>query len=104
MIAGALGPVASAFSICALARPWRQYLPPGADIQGDDYPNADPSWFVILNWPIRNIQAHNSMLARLIAVNAVQLVMALVSNAFLLLNMARRVRFTIAQPITITGW
>lgn len=41
---------------------------------------------------------------RLTAVNAVQLAVALVSNVFLLLNMARRVKFTIAQPITIIGW
>ncbi len=41
---------------------------------------------------------------RLTAVNAVQLAMALVSNVFLLLNMARRVKFSIAQPITIVGW
>jgi potassium channel subfamily K, other eukaryote len=41
---------------------------------------------------------------RLLAVNAVQLVLAVVSNIFLLLNMARRVRFSIAQPITIAGW
>lgn len=38
------------------------------------------------------------------AINAIQLALALVSNIFLLLNMARRVRFTIAQPITIIGW
>lgn len=30
--------------------------------------------------------------------------MALVSNVFLLLNMAKRVRFSIAQPITLVGW
>lgn len=29
---------------------------------------------------------------------------AVAANAFLLLNMARRVRFNIAQPITIVGW
>ncbi|KAM3505060.1 hypothetical protein MY11210_008122 [Beauveria gryllotalpidicola] len=76
MIAGTLGPVASAFSICALGRPWRQYMPPGTDFQS----------------------------ATLTAVNAVQLAMAIVSNVFLLLNMARRVKFTLAQPITIVGW
>ncbi|KAK7414604.1 hypothetical protein QQX98_006541 [Neonectria punicea] len=37
-------------------------------------------------------------------VNAIQLVVAIISNVFLLLNMARRVRFSIAQPITIIGW
>jgi potassium channel subfamily K len=42
--------------------------------------------------------------ARLIAINAAQLGLALTSNLFLLLNMARRVRFSVAQPITIIGW
>ncbi|EGX95714.1 potassium channel, putative [Cordyceps militaris CM01] len=83
MIAGTLGPVASAFSICALSRPWRQYMPPGTDFESATYV-SDPPW--------------------LTAVNAVQLAMAVVSNVFLLLNMARRVKFTIAQPITIVGW
>lgn len=32
------------------------------------------------------------------------LVLALVANFALLLNMARRLSFTIAQPITIIGW
>jgi potassium channel subfamily K, other eukaryote len=41
---------------------------------------------------------------RLTIVNALQLVVAIISNLYLLLNMARRVRFTIAQPITIVGW
>lgn len=41
---------------------------------------------------------------RLLVVNAIQLAMAIISNAFLLLNMTRRVRFSIAQPITIVGW
>lgn len=44
------------------------------------------------------------MFSRLIVVNALQLVIAVISNVFLLLNMARRVRFSIAQPITIVGW
>lgn len=46
----------------------------------------------------------NVMFDRLVGVNAAQLAIALVSNLFLLLNMARRVRFSIAQPITIVGW
>ncbi|OQV07573.1 hypothetical protein CLAIMM_11985 isoform 2 [Cladophialophora immunda] len=41
---------------------------------------------------------------RLIAVNAVSLAFALVANMSLLLNMARRVPFRIAQPITILGF
>ncbi|KAK5991828.1 Outward-rectifier potassium channel TOK1-like protein [Cladobotryum mycophilum] len=83
LIAGTLGPVASAFSICALAQPWRQHLVPGGDIQEASF-ITDPPW--------------------LTAANAVQLAVAIVSNVFLLFNMARRVRFSIAQPITILGW
>lgn len=45
MIAGTLGPVASAFSICALVRPWRQQFPPGSDIDKAPF-IADPIWCV----------------------------------------------------------
>ena len=41
---------------------------------------------------------------RLIAVNAVSLALALIANLALLFNMARRLPFKIAQPITIIGW
>lgn len=46
MIAGTLGPVASAFSICSLAEPWRQQLVPGGDIQ-DASSVPDPSWYAL---------------------------------------------------------
>jgi len=83
LIAGTFGPMASAFSICALAVHWRMKIIPGEDEQtGIDI--NDPKW--------------------LLGVNAVQLVIALTSNLFLLMNMARRVRFSIAQPVTIIGW
>ncbi|TRX94329.1 hypothetical protein FHL15_004796 [Xylaria flabelliformis] len=83
MIAGTLGPVASAFSICALVKPWRQHILPGSDITKAVFIN-DPSW--------------------LLAINAIQLVIAVIANCFLLLNMTKRVRFSIAQPVTIVGW
>ena len=83
MVAGTLGPVASAFSICALVRPWRQHYPPGSDIQKAIY-IEDPKWSL--------------------AINGIQLVIAIVANMALLLNMTKRLRFTIAQPITIFGW
>ncbi|KAI1184225.1 hypothetical protein F5B17DRAFT_433829 [Nemania serpens] len=83
MIAGCLGPMASAFSICALVEPWRQSILPGSDITKAVF-QPDPPW--------------------LLAINAIQLVIAIVSNLFLLLNMTKRVRFAIAQPITIVGW
>lgn len=83
MIASTLGPVASAFSILSLVEKWRQQIPPGSDISQAEF-IEDPAW--------------------LIAVNAVQLAIAIVANLFLLLNMTKRVRFSIAQPITIVGW
>ena len=43
MIAGTLGPVASAFSICALARPWRQRLVPGNNVTEAGFV-PDPPW------------------------------------------------------------
>ena len=46
----------------------------------------------------------NHLFNRLIAVNAVSLAFALIANLALLLNMARRVSFKIAQPITILGF
>jgi potassium channel subfamily K len=41
---------------------------------------------------------------RLVAVNAVSLVFALIANLTLLLNMARRLTFRVAQPTTIWGF
>ncbi|KAK4043093.1 hypothetical protein C8A01DRAFT_32732, partial [Parachaetomium inaequale] len=83
MIAATLGPVASSFSICALVKPWRQSFPPGTDVDQAPY-ISDPRW--------------------LTAINAVQLLIAIVANMALLLNMTRRLSFTVAQPLTIVGW
>ena len=83
LLAGTLGPIANGFSICALVYKWRVYIPPeGTEEHG--IPIPDPKW--------------------LVAINAVSLVAALVANASLLLNMARRVPFIVAQPITISGF
>jgi potassium channel subfamily K, other eukaryote len=83
LIAGTFGPMANSFSICALVENWRVSIPPGGtEEHGIDI--TDPTW--------------------LIAVNAVSLVFALIANTSLLLNMARRLRFEIAQPITIVGF
>jgi hypothetical protein len=46
----------------------------------------------------------NCCVRRLTAINAVSLVFALIANIALLFNMARRLSFEIAQPITIIGW
>lgn len=47
MVAATLGPVASAFSVCALVRPWRQIFPPGSDIDKAVFVD-DPDWCVHL--------------------------------------------------------
>lgn len=83
MIAGTLGPVASSFSICALVQPWRQQLVPGGDIK--EAPFVTNPWW-------------------LTTANSIQLAIAITSNLFLFFNMAGRVRFSLAQPITIIGW
>ena len=83
LMAGTFGPMASAFNICALASNWRVVIGPG---ESEDNGNKvdDPEW--------------------LIAANAVSLVFALLANLALLFNMARRISFSVAQPITIVGW
>ncbi len=45
LVAGTFGPMANAFSICALAAKWQHYIPPGAtEPQGQPLP--DPAWQV----------------------------------------------------------
>ncbi|KAK0438619.1 hypothetical protein EV421DRAFT_1906548 [Armillaria borealis] len=83
MIAGTFGPVANLMSICALAQPWRVMIPPGGtETNGERIP--DPSWLLVLN--------------------SVSLASALVANLFLSFNFARKVRYAIAQPLTIILW
>ncbi|KAK4454008.1 outward-rectifier potassium channel TOK1 [Podospora aff. communis PSN243] len=83
LVAATLGPVASSFSICALVKPWRQYYPPNTNIDDAAFV-PDPAWLTIIN--------------------GIQLLVAIIANLALLLNMTRRLRFAIAQPITIVGW
>ncbi|KAJ5918329.1 hypothetical protein N7454_010704, partial [Penicillium verhagenii] len=80
LAAGTFGPMASAFNVCCLAQTWRM-----VPDDNNGYLNiADPKWVT--------------------SVNALSLVSALVANLFLSLNMARRVRFSLAQPIIVSGW
>ncbi|KAH8655153.1 hypothetical protein BGZ60DRAFT_568232 [Tricladium varicosporioides] len=89
LIAGTFGPIASAFSICALAMPWRALKLGDEDKALDSYIN-NPKW-----------QGFNP---KLTGINAAQLAVACISNLYLFLNMAGRVRFSIAQSIVIIGW
>lgn len=47
---------------------------------------------------------HGLTRERLLAINGLSLALALIANGALLLNMARRLKFVIAQPITIVGF
>ncbi|KAI9823246.1 MAG: hypothetical protein M1819_001369 [Sarea resinae] len=83
LIAGTFGPMASAFNLCALIGHWTEIVPPNGVLdQASSVP--DPKW--------------------LIGVNAVSLVLAVFANFALLMNMARRLPFALAQTITIVGW
>ncbi|KAH9206221.1 hypothetical protein DL95DRAFT_488189 [Leptodontidium sp. 2 PMI_412] len=83
LIAGTFGPIASAFSVCALTVPWRFNTQGKEATENGNYID-DPKW--------------------LIGINATQLAVALISNVFLLLSMAGRVRFSVAKYIVIVGW
>lgn len=84
LIAGTFGPLANAFSICALVENWRVYVPPNGGSEEHGLRISDPTW--------------------LLAVNGVSLALALLANLALLLNMANRLRFKIAQPLCIFGF
>nr|POE90045.1 outward-rectifier potassium channel tok1 [Quercus suber] len=83
LLAATLGPIASGFNICALVSYWRSGIFPGtAEEFGIDIP--DPPWLLV--------------------VNSLSLLAAIVANTALLLNMGKRMKFSTAQPITITGF
>lgn len=83
LVAGAFGPLASAFNICALARSWRVFLTPGEpESYGERIP--DPAW--------------------LLAINGVSLFFAIAANMALLLNMSQRVSFKPTQVISTVGF
>lgn len=97
--AACFGPMASAFSICALVEDWAVFIPPGGT-EAQEISIADPSWYDIATVAI----CLSLMLSRLVAINAVSLAIGILSNLALLLGMAHRLSFTISQPITIAGW
>lgn len=103
LLAGTLGPIASGFNICALAYEWRVYVPPGSSEHYGE-PIKDPPWVIVRD----EIRTKPSSLADTAlqpqAINAVSLLSAVVGNASLLMNMARRLKFSTAQPITISGF
>ncbi|KAK6529382.1 Potassium channel [Arthrobotrys megalospora] len=85
LMSATLGPIANVMSICALAVPWRVYIPPSSASRPNDSTKiADPAWCL--------------------ALNAVSLACGFAANVILLLNLARRIQSIHLQPITITLW
>ncbi|KAH8831341.1 hypothetical protein DL96DRAFT_1587388 [Flagelloscypha sp. PMI_526] len=76
MIAGTFGPIANLMSICSLVQTWRVYI--------DGTRISDPHWAIVLN--------------------ALSLTSAVIANLLLLFNFARRIRYSLAQPLTIGLW
>ncbi|KKY21340.1 putative potassium channel [Phaeomoniella chlamydospora] len=83
LIAGTFGPMANAFNICAIIQNWRVSVPAGGT-EEHGIAIADPQWAL--------------------AINGLSLASALIANMALLFNMARRIPFSVAQPITILGF
>ncbi|KAJ7242363.1 hypothetical protein B0H12DRAFT_1132454 [Mycena haematopus] len=77
LVAGTFGPLANFFSICALSQNWRQFKADGSGI-------PDPMW---LN-----------------AITGLSLAFSLIANTVLLANFGHVLRYSIAQPITISLW
>ncbi|KAJ4485235.1 tandem pore domain K+ channel [Lentinula aciculospora] len=83
LIAGTFGPLANLFSVCALVQTWRVKISDGeSETQGQRI--SDPHW--------------------LVGLNAASLLQALAANLLLLFNFAHRIRYIIAQPLTISLW
>ena len=108
--------MATAFNICALVEHWRVEIPPGFganESHGIDV--RDPKWYSCSTPAfLSNSEGHGisrckdvvsaNASSRLLAVNGLSLGLAIIANFSLLLNMARRLSFPVAQPITIIGW
>lgn len=47
LIAGTFGPMASAFSICALVVHWRVWIPPDGGTEEHGIFIEDPRWYVV---------------------------------------------------------
>ncbi|KIK65901.1 hypothetical protein GYMLUDRAFT_70161 [Collybiopsis luxurians FD-317 M1] len=83
LVAGTFGPLANLFSVCALVQTWRVRVSDGeSEDQGQRV--MDPHW--------------------LVGLNGASLALALSANLLLLFNFAHRVRYIIAQPLTISLW
>ncbi len=84
LIAGTFGPVATAFSICALAQSWRIVADPSNTTEQQGLDLSDPSWLTI--------------------VNAISLGIAVITNLLVLMQMAEKIPYRVAAVFVIIGW
>lgn len=84
LIAGTFGPVATAFSICALTQSWRIIADPSSTTEQQGLQVSDPAWLII--------------------VNALSLGIAVVTNLLMLMQMAEKIPYRVAALFVITGW
>jgi len=60
------------------------------------------------SWMVRGLFSHikheTDDTPRVVALNIISLVLALLANLFLLFNFAKRIPYRVAQPFTITFW
>ncbi|KAJ6261380.1 hypothetical protein Dda_4050 [Drechslerella dactyloides] len=87
LVAATTGPLANLTSVAALVSPWRANLPTTGDNAYDErygIPFEDPRWAI--------------------GINAAALVFGVVGNFFLMCNYSRRLRYSVAMPVTILCW
>ena len=90
LVAGTFGPIANLFSVCGLVQTWRVTKPSGSRVR-------DPGWLGVFKHETDDTP-------RVVALNIISLVLALLANLFLLFNFAKRIPYRVAQPFTITFW
>ncbi|EWC47333.1 hypothetical protein DRE_00301 [Drechslerella stenobrocha 248] len=87
LFAATVGPMANLTAVAALVSPLRASLPTNGEYAYDerhDTPYPDPRW--------------------VIGINAVSLSFGVVGNFFLMCNYSRRLRYSIAIPLSIVSW
>ncbi|KAJ7581103.1 hypothetical protein C8J56DRAFT_1006152 [Mycena floridula] len=83
LVAGTFGPIGNLFSICSLVQTWRITIPPGGtEDKGERV--RDPTWLLTLN--------------------SLALLCSILGNLIILGNFAHRIKYAIAQPLTIVLW
>ena len=84
LLVGTFGPVATAFSICALSQSWRIVADPSNTTEQQGLEVSNPSWLTI--------------------VNALSLAIAIVTNLLMLMQMAEKIPYRVGAVFVTIGW